>query len=226
MVYLRLLYYSPPILYGLRRRTMKLAPGKSRIWLQCHIYGGGLFLMLVLMHSGFRQPTGVVTWWLWALSIWITVSGILGTLIQKWIPKILSSGLSIEVIYERIPELIMEIRHKAEQLIHNCETPLQDFYRKNIAATFAAPQNRLIYFFDITGGIQSRVRQFNYLRELLDEPEKTQLDTLENYYRTKLEIDAHYTLQKALRWWLFLHAPLSIVLIVLLGFHLYSVFWY
>ncbi len=212
--------------FGIRRRLMNPGWGRSQTWLQCHIYGGGLFLLFVLMHSGFREPTGMITWWLWALSIWVTASGILGTILQKWIPKVLSSGLSIEVIYERIPELIAEIRQKAEALIRECETPLQDFYRQHIAEALAGPNSRIIYFFDITGGIQTRARQFSYLRDLLDDKEKENLDLLENYYKTKLEMDAHYTLQKALRWWLFLHAPLSLVLLVLLGFHLYSVFWY
>jgi hypothetical protein len=178
------------------------------------------------MHTGFRLPTGVLTWWLWFLSIWLTLSGILGVLIQKWIPKILTSGLSIEVHYDRIPELIVELKQKAENLIQNCDTLIRDFYRKSLAVSLVGPEPRLIYFMDITGGIQSQTKQFDYLRRLLPAEEKQKLDQLENLYKTKLEIDAHYTLQKALRWWLYLHIPVSIVLIVLLGLHLYSVLYY
>ncbi len=214
------------ILYGYRRRTLQQRWGSSQTWLQCHIYGGGIFLLLVLMHSGFRVPSGIITWSLWALSIWMGASGLLGTLLQKWLPKILASGLSIEVIYERIPELIGDIRQKSEVLVRGCEAPLSDFYRRNIATALQGPQPRLIYFFDITGGIQTRMRQFNYLHSLLDDRGKTQLALLTEYYKTKLEIDAHYTLQRALRCWLFLHAPLSLAMIILLIFHLYSIFWY
>ena len=52
------------------------------------------------------------------------------------------------------------------------------------------------------------------------------LDDLQAMYKTKLEIDAHYTLQKALRWWLYLHVPVSIVLIVLLALHIFAVVYY
>ena len=44
--------------------------------------------------------------------------------------------------------------------------------------------------------------------------------------RTKLEIDAHYTLQQALRWWLYAHLPASFVLLVFILLHLYTVLFY
>ena len=46
---------------GVRRRTMKassrLGAGRTRAWLDFHIYGSLLFLLLLLMHSGFSVPT-------------------------------------------------------------------------------------------------------------------------------------------------------------------------
>ncbi|MGH1362699.1 MAG: hypothetical protein ACRBF0_04025 [Calditrichia bacterium] len=214
------------MLYGIRQRRVKLNWGRSNTWLQLHIYGGGLFLLLMLMHSGFKVPVGWITWLLWTLSFWMTVSGLLGVILQKWIPKLLSSGLNVEVIYERIPDLVLDIRSKSEELVGEAELPLQDFYRQHLAVAFSAPKNRFIYFLDITGGSQARLRQFDYLRALLSRDGRASLNTLESYYKTKLELDAHYTLQKALRWWLFLHAPLSLLLIVLLLLHLFAVVYY
>ena len=95
-----------------------------------------------------------------------------------------------------------------------------------MAAVFGGTETRWIYYMDITGGIRTQTKHFSYLRKLLPEEQRDKLDRLEQIYKTKLEIDAHYTLQKALRWWLYLHIPVSIVLIVLVGLHLYSVFYY
>lgn len=212
--------------YGGRRRMHKYHLGKSHHWVQFHVYGGTLFMLFVFMHSGFRIPTGMLTWWLWFFSLWITVSGLIGVGLQKWIPRMLSSGLAIEAVYERIPELVRELRARAEQMIETCTEPVQVFYRRSISPVLMTPQTRLIYYVDITGGIQSRMRQFDYLRRVLSADEKETLDTLEDVYKTKLELDAHYTLQKALRWWLYAHVPIAFALIVLLGFHLYSVFYY
>ena len=217
-------------LYGVRRRiikfTKKYRAGRSQTWVQFHVYAGTLFLLLVFMHSGFRVPTGALTWWLWFLSLWVTLSGFLGVILQKWIPKILTSGLSIEVHYDRIPDLIHEIKERAEKLIKTCDDPIRDFYRKNLAIFLAGPQARLIYYIDITGGIQSQTKKFNYLNRFLPVEEKEKLHELELMYKTKLEIDAHYTLQKALRWWLYLHLPISIAVFVLVGLHLFTVLYY
>jgi hypothetical protein len=217
-------------LLGLRRRMTKIALrlrlGGAQIWMQFHLYGGALFLLLVFMHAGFRQPHGILTWWLWFLSIYTTISGIAGVLLQKWIPKILTSGLAIEVVYERIPELIREISKKTEALAQTCTDPVKDFYSKNVAVALAGPQPRLIYCLDITGGIQSRLKQFEYLRGFLPREEKEKLRRLESFYKTKLEIDAHYTLQRLLRWWLYTHVPVSLVLLVLLALHLFAVLYY
>ena len=220
-------------LYGVRRRTIKFRIGKrqggigeTRNWLQFHMYGGTLFLLLVFMHSGFQIPKGILTWCLWGISIWTALSGIAGAMLQKWVPRMLSSGLSIEVLYARIPELIQEIRIKAENLVESCDSPIQDFYKKNIAKSLVTPRQRLIYFLDVTGGVQAQTKQFDYLRKFLSTPEKDKLGRLQALYKTKLEIDAHYTLQKALRWWLYIHVPPSLMLIILLGMHLYAVLYY
>ncbi len=216
--------------YGVRRRNVRAASrqkwGRAKTWLQFHVYGGALFLLLVFMHSGFSLPNGALFWWLWMLSVWVTISGIVGVALQKWLPRILASALSIEVVYERIPELIEAIRKNAEKLVENGSPPVRDFYRKTIAPVLRAPKIRFIYFFDITGGIQRRLRQFDFLKTLLSSIEREKLIELEAMYKSKLEIDAHYTLQKALKLWLYLHLPPAIVLLVLVAIHLFAAFYY
>ncbi len=215
---------------GVRRRinrmALRLGLGRAQPWLQFHIYGGALAALLMFMHTGFRVPHGVLTWWLWLLTIMVTVSGLLGVILQKWIPKILSSGLAIEVLYERIPELIVELREKANAIIQTCAEPVREFYRKEVAVALARPQPRFIYYIDITGGIHRRIKQFDYLRGLLSGEEKEKLDQLQAFYRTKLEIDAHYTLQRTLRWWLLLHVPLSLAALMLMVIHVLAVWYY
>ena len=217
-------------LFGARRRMMARAAkrklGRSRAWLQFHLYGGALAMLLVLMHTGFRIPSGAQNCWLWALSLWVTGSGLLGVALQKIIPRMLASGLEIEVVYERIPELVRQLRARAEAVIADSTAPVKEYYFKNLAPSLIAPEARLVYYIDITGGLQSRLRQFSYLRNVLAADEQRALDALEDMYRTKLELDAHFTLQKALRWWLYLHVPASLVLLALLAVHLFSVIYY
>ncbi len=216
--------------FGLRRRTLRLSSrlglGRSRSWLGYHVWGGALFLLLVLMHSGFRLPSGWVTWWLWGLSLWTVAGGLAGLGLQKWIPRLLTSGLSLEAHYDRIPELTEELRGRAEKLVETCDEPVRALYERQVAPVLERPRRRLIYFFDITGGMKHRTREFAYLRRFLSADQRSKLDELEHLFRAKLELDAHYTLQQPLRWWLWAHVPTSLLLIGFLLLHLYAVFRY
>ena len=217
-------------LYGARRRTMRFASrrslGRTRAWLDFHVYGGGLFLLLVLMHSGFRLPVGALNWAIWLLSLWIVVSGLGGLALQRWIPRVLASGLSIEVHYERIPELTDEIRERAAKLAASCDDSIRSLFVKKVEPALAGPERRLIFFLDPTGGIQAELKPFRYLEGRLPVEEKEKLQELEQLYRTKLEIDAHYTLQRALRTWLWAHAPISMLLLALVALHIFTVLYY
>lgn len=216
--------------YGLRRRAARAASrwsaGRSRVWLDFHVWGGLLFALLVLMHSAFRLPSGWVTSWLWGLSMWTVASGVAGRLLQRWIPRVLASGLSTEVLYERIPALAEDIRKRAEAVAEGADEAVRSLYFRGLAGDLEAPRRRWIYFVDITGGVSRRLAEFAHLRPLLAPEEGARLAELEGLYRTKLEIDAHYTLQWALRWWLYAHLPASFVLLVFLLLHLHTVLFY
>ena len=218
------------ILLGWRRRAMGVASrlrlGRSRTWLYLHIYGGILFLVLAMMHSGLHLPTGSLTWTIWLLSVWTTASGLLGLLLQKWIPRALTSGLSIEVNYDRIPELIDQIRERAERIAASCGDSARRLYGRQIAPSLVGPHRSLMYVVDITGGIQSRLKELRFLRKLQSGDERKKLDELEQLYRTKLEIDAHYTLQWLLRWWLYFHVPTSLLLLACVVVHIFVVTYY
>lgn len=216
--------------YGMRRRAMGVASrrraGSAEAWLAVHVYGSALFLLLVLMHSAFGLPTGWVTWWLWGLSLWSVASGLVGLLLQRWIPRLLTSGLAVEVHYDRIPELVEEIAERAKKLAAGSSQEVAGLYERVVAPELARPARRLLYFFDITGGIQSKLREFRYLSRFLGEEEGEVLAELQQLYRTKLEIDAHYTLQQPLRWWLSFHLPAALLLAAFVILHLVSVYLY
>jgi hypothetical protein len=96
----------------------------------------------------------------------------------------------------------------------------------HIADALEGPQPRLLYFIDVTGGVGNQARKSDYLRDILSPDERETLDELMRLHRSKLEMDAHYTLQRALRGWLVLHVPVSLVMIALLAVHIFSVLYY
>ncbi len=217
-------------LYGVRRRLAWLAAripiGSVRSWLYLHLYGGVLFILLVFMHSDFSVPTGKVTLWLWLLSIWTVLSGFFGLALQQWLPRVLGAGLETEVLYERIPELVAEIREKAETLVEASSDPVKALYSRRLAPVLASPHRRLMFFLDIGGGESNSLREIEFLRQKMPAEEKLRLDQLARLVATKREIDAQYTVQGPLRWWLFTHVPLSMVVWALLILHVFAVLYY
>ena len=217
-------------LFAARRRSMRLATrlglGRARSWLYFHVYGGTLFLVLLLLHTGFRLPEGGLAWLLWALALWTVLSGFLGLGLQQWIPKALGSGLGVEVHYDRIPALVAELKTRADAVAAAASEPVQRVYARKVAPELRAPAWRWIYFVDITGRIQSRLGEFEYLRQRLPAEERGRAAELEGLFRTKLEMDAHYTLQSVLRGWLLLHVPASLVLVGLVAVHVFTVLYY
>jgi hypothetical protein len=217
-------------LYAVRRRAVatfaRLGLGSARAWLRLHQYGGALVLLLVLMHSGFRVPTGPVTFWLWVLVLWTGVTGTIGLGLQRWLPRALGSGLGVEAVYERIPELVAELRTQAERLAAGCSEPVRALYARRVAPELAAPRPRWLYFVDITGGKAAQLGEFDHLRRHLAADERETLGELAGLYKTKLQLDAQLTLQRTLRLWPWIHVPASLLVLALLAVHLAAVLYY
>lgn len=216
-------------LYAWRRRAMSLASrlrlGGARGWLQLHIYGGALFLLLVLLHSGLRWPSGLMSWSLWLLSVWTVITGSLGLLLQRTIPRVLASRPGLEVNYDRIPELVDELRQRAEALVAEQDAALRGFYSSRLAPVLAGPRRDPLAFFG-SGEDRRRLEPLAHLRTLMSAEQQSQIQTLEDLYTAKLDLDTHYTLQQALRGWLWIHVPPSILLLAVVLAHILSVVYY
>jgi len=215
--------------WGARRRAISAASrwrlGASRTWILFHLYAGSLFVLVMVMHMAFRWPVGLVASCLFWLSIVTVLSGFLGLFLQRWIPKALTSGAGIEVLYDRIPELVEDLRKRGKMLADGCDDPfVRALYEERLAGALAAPKRRLRFVFDPSGGAQAGLREFHYLKPRLPADARRKLEELESIYRTKLAIDAHLTLQTLLRYWLYSHLPVSILAFAFLILHLYAVY--
>ena len=78
---------------------------------------------------------------------------------------------------------------------------------------------------DIGGGRERRLAPFRNLAQFVSEDDQTRLRDLEAIVTEKLELDAHYSLQRALRLWLPVHLFPAMVLLGLLGVHILAVLY-
>jgi uncharacterized membrane protein len=200
----------------------------SEAWLQLHIYLGFFTVALFLMHLDFRWPTGwfeVVLALLYAL---VTGSGVVGLFITRDFPRRLTTRGG-EVIYERIPVIRRRLRQEAESLAFAAaaeanSVTLPDFFARRLLDYFSAPRNFLGHLFDSRRPLGLVLGELDDLRRYLNDKERAALAKLADLVRQKDGLDYHYSLQTALKLWLFVHIPLTYSLMVFAVAHIVIVF--
>lgn len=212
--------------YPLRRRLLAWPFGTAQRWLQFHVYGGVVACLLVFIHMGFRWPAGQFGWWLLLLTVWTTISGLIGVWLQKWIPRLIVGNLSVEALYERIPELIRRLQSEADRVVAGSSEILERTYQSDIRPQLAGVNASWSYLFDIRGSREQRLRPLQHVAQFLDESERERLSDLRAIFTEKTELDAQFSLQRMLRQWTLLHVPPSMLLLGLLAVHLASVLYF
>lgn len=198
----------------------------AKNWIQAHVYLGVLAMLAVVLHAGFSWPHGGFGWWLFLLSLWTTATGLLGVGLQKWIPAALAEGLRVEALYERIPELVAKLVAETDRLMEGAGDVLERFYRGEVRETMGRVRPSWSYLMDVRGGRDRALEPFRRMAQFVDAEEKERLEGLTNLYTEKMELDAHYSLQRILRAWIVLHAPPAGLLMALLLVHVFGWIWY
>jgi hypothetical protein len=210
-------------LYPLRRRLMAWPFGTAQRWLQFHLYGGILACLFVGLHVGFRLPGGAMGWWLIVLTGWAAVSGLAGVWLQKYIPAKLAAELSIEAIYERIPELTGRLQREADQLVAGAPEVLQRFYATTIRDDLDGLRPSWGHLGGFRAELARRVAPFQGLATFLSADDRVRLSSLQTIVTEKLELEVQYSLQRLLRQWVVVHVIPCMALVALLVVHIVSV---
>jgi hypothetical protein len=189
--------------------------------MQAHVYLGALALLGALAHSGFSVPHGWMGWALVVLSAWVTVTGLAGVFLQKWIPAALSEGLRVEALFERIPSLVEALLNEADELVEGASESLEGFYRRDVRERLSRLDPSWAYVFDVRAGRDRALEPFRRMSEFVPAEEKSKVGDLMEIYIEKLELDAQHRMQQVLRHWLVwtAHVPAAGLLMGLLAIH-------
>jgi hypothetical protein len=217
--------------FNARKKLSMLPLGNASTWLTWHVAGGLLTLALFWLHTGTLWPTGLYERVLAGLFYALNFSGILGWIMQRVYPRQLSDT-GVEVIYERIPAEIADLREKAEALILNCtrETgsdTLARHYLETLHWFFRQP--RFFANHALFGGKKARAwhrQQCGAVRLYLSEAERSFLNLLTLLAERKTEVDFHYAAQMLMKRWLLLHVPLTAIVMLLVVWHILLVHIY
>lgn len=103
-------------LLGARKKVPVWRLGRAQTWMRGHLWFGLLSLPFILFHAGFVWK-GPLTAILMMLFFVVWLSGIVGALIQHYLPHLLMTRVQLETIYEEIPHVRQQLRDEADQLV-------------------------------------------------------------------------------------------------------------
>ena len=211
------------LLFNARKKLPFLPLLKASTWLQVHVYAGWLTVLVYGLHVGFRWPSGRLGLMLAGLFFFVTASGLVGLWLSRWLPpRMARSGESL--IYERIPLLRHRLQTEAREAVRLAateanSTTLEDFYLRMLGPYLASEP---WLFLALAGDDprHHRVRaELMELRRYLDPREVAYADQLGDVVEAKRGLDFQLAGQRLLKFWLFMHIPLSYALLILSFVH-------
>lgn len=209
------------LLSALRRVPSWWWIGSRRVWLRGHIWLGLLSGLFILYHSGFRWG-GPLELILWIVLLLTLATGILGLLLQQFLPNLLTTRIASEAPFEQIPHLCLLMRQQADDLMESVQADpkrdadvkveLRKFFDTDIRP-FLAPT----YLRSASLAHPLRAQMvFGQMRAMPGMSEvKEPLSQLETYCDERRQLGEQERLHRWLHAWLLVHIPLSVVLLVL-----------
>jgi hypothetical protein len=211
-------------LFNVRKKLTYPPLFKSATWMQFHIYIGALSVLVFLLHTEWRLPNGVFESIFYCLFVFVAGSGVIGIYLTRTIPRQLA-GRGGEVIFERIPMFMKELREQAEGLVidslqFNDSTIIADFYNTKLAAYMSAPRPVSLRVFRHDRLCKEYQAELKALHRYLSDEEQEVAEKISDVLVLKDVLDFHHGRQGLLKAWLFVHIPLTYAVLLFMVVHL------
>jgi hypothetical protein len=229
-------------LLGARRNQKWLPVGRIQFWLKAHIWLTIFTIPLVVFHCGFHGGGPMTQFLLW-LYAFVMLSGFWGLTLQNIIPKLMQEYLPEEVIFEQIPYIRGQLTSQVEAIRHDLANEHDDaghsiertssgaatVTQSHIGAVKAILQfidDEALPYLRTTKAGHSALRdkqaadnQFRVLRLQVPEDIQQALAQVQEICDEKRRLDLQTRLHYWLHGWLIVHAPASLLLVVLTIVH-------
>ncbi len=218
-------------LLGMRKKLPSLPVGNVQRWLRGHIWLTLLTIPLILLHSGFRLGSPMTTT-LMALYAIVMVSGIYGLILQHKLPTMMKESLPAEIVFEQIPNMRAQLCAAAEKLQRSLKQQATsgsavvatDVSQEEVLAGFI--EQRLIPYLRARRGKKYRLGHareadeiFRHLKYRVDEIYRPRVDEMRRWCEERRLTDTEVRMQRWLHGWLFVHVPLSFLLLLMTVWH-------
>jgi hypothetical protein len=105
-------------LLGARKRVPTWRVGRAQAWMRGHLWLGFLALPLILFHGGFHFGGTLTRVLMWLLIITV-FSGVFGAVLQHYIPRLMTSDVPLETIYDEIGRVRSLLREEADRAVES-----------------------------------------------------------------------------------------------------------
>ena len=112
-------------LLGLRKKFPIMRVGRTTTWMRGHLWMGLLSFPLILFHAAFSLGAGALTRALMVLFIIVVLSGLLGAVLQHFIPRLMTERVQLETIYEQIDAVRVQLLEEAEKIVADLSSALE-----------------------------------------------------------------------------------------------------
>jgi hypothetical protein len=214
--------------YGLRKRLAFLPIGNASSWLRFHYSLGLLGVLFFLCHLRFSPPSGYFETTLAGVFVLVTLSGIFGLFISRLFPRKISLR-GPEVLFERIPRYSRAIQEKIETLVVEAvkeseSDVLASWYRERLVLFLTAEARVWPHLMESRRDLLRLKNEIDALRATVTRTEGRALELIEELIEQKDSLNHAYAHQLILKYWPFLHVPLTWALIILSLVHVVVIY--
>jgi len=230
-------------LLGARKKKPLWKIGHPQLWLRAHIWLTIFSIPLILFHCGFKTGGPMTTLLLGVYAVEM-VSGFFGFTLQQFMPTLMRQTLEQEVVFEQIPyirNLLLESAKKVRESLKPEEKPaptpapeapvqsvqnvhpvqpdlqiLTDFFDHEILPYLAAKNGKSLPL----GKQQASDDYFRMVKLSAPASYAASLDEVQGWCNDRRRMDLQTSLHHWLHSWLLVHIPISILLLVLTGWHI------
>jgi len=110
-------------LLGARKKVPIWRVGRAQAWMRAHLWLGFISFPLIFFHSGFRFGVGLTRALMW-LFVVVFVSGIVGAILQHFMPRLTTQRIPLETIYEQIGRVRSLLVAEAQTLVAEASSAL------------------------------------------------------------------------------------------------------
>ena len=217
--------------FGVRKRSYRSKFGTLETWLHSHIYLGLLVLLIILFHSGFRFNDKIAVTALILLTV-VVLSGLVGAILYAMVPPMLADVKS-DLSAGEISDQINQLAQKMARLASEKSAAFQKIYADHVQAE--RPGIMAGWSIMFRRHLRQRSEKnssgsFQVYQDQVGPDEQSDLTQLLVLAQQMRELNDRLIDKQRyiniMASWLYLHVPLTVVMMVFVTVHVIAFFYY